>query len=597
MSARSDILEAIDNEIKSLEVTIQALKCRRNILVPISRLPPEILAAIFSFLSHSAWDLPFGRMEWIGVAHVCHQWREIAFNYPHFWSHIDFTDLTVAQMAEILARAKMSPLHLKGQIPQWNAARFDAFERQIGLHISHTRHLDIAGDLRTVFGQLASSAPILESISLTHRSCSAGLSLSQIAIPGTLFNRTAPRLTSLRLENCTISSKFPLLNSLRSLEITDAMLGLEDWLDILNEMRQLEALAFHSASPNISLSLIPNSEPQRTVTLPSLTKFSITSWVRSCAFALAHLVLPALASLQVEARCLNREGDEIQELIPYVVRNAYGPQDADPLRSISVGGERTRTEILAWTVPAANDKVHDPTTLLGTPSSARVAFSATCTRWRRRTNRVILDTILSAFPTDFIRDLEVQDLTRLDKEVWLNHASRWPLLQQACLVPAAIKAFREMLAEEAPSNGPRLPSLTKLILLNDALTVARTYHLLDMLKERVKQGVPLQALDLRTCVAADHAIKLLTEIVADVQGPVVPLEVEGDPAFFNWNREAGTVEDEDEDEEDEDEDEVVDEYEEADYNIYECDCHLGLDLSYEGHGGGFDYDAYGIDPP
>ncbi|KAI0288811.1 hypothetical protein BC826DRAFT_971340 [Russula brevipes] len=590
MGARSDTVEAIDNEIKSLEATIQALKCRRNMLVPISRLPAEILTAIFSLVSHSAWAQKFGRMEWIGVAQVCHQWREIALNYPHFWSYIDLTNVTAAHMAKILARTEMLPLHLKGQRLEWDPMWYDHFLIQVGLHISHTRHLVIHADLGTVFRRwrLASSAPILESLSLTHGSSSG---TSQIAIPGTLFNRTAPRLTSLKLENCAISPKFPFLNSLRSLEITDAMLGREDWLDILNEMPQLETLTFLSASdidlslipePNINLHLIPNYQSQRTVTLPSLAHFSITSWVRGCAFALAHLVLPALTSLRVDAQCCNWGGD-IRELIPYVVRNSYGPQDADPLRSISVDGMRTRAEILAWTVPETGFEVHGSTTLLGTPSSARVAFSATCTRWPRGMNTAILDTMLAAFPTDFIRDLTVQGLTRLGKGVWLNHASRWPLLQQARLVPTALKAFREMLAEEAPSNGPRLPSLTKLILVNDSLTVARTYHFLDMLKERVKQGVPFQALDLRTCVAADHAIKLLTEIVVDVQGPEVPLEVEGDPAFFNWNREAGTVEDE------ENEDDG------ADKNVYYGpDRYFGLDdLSY----GSFDYGAYGINPP
>ena len=169
---------------------------------------------------------------------------------------------------------------------------------------------------------------------------------------------------------------------------------------------------------------------------------------------------------------------------------------------------------------------------------------------------------------DGIRDLTVLDQIRFGKEVWLNHASRWPLLQQARLFPTAVKAFREMLAQEAPSNGPRLPSLTKLTLINDSLTVARTHLLLDMLKERVKQGVPLQAIDLCTCVAADHAIKLLTEIVVDVQGPVIPPGAEGDPAFFDWSREAVTVKDEDDGDED-DEDEVVDDYWEEDYNGFE----------------------------
>jgi hypothetical protein len=77
-----------------------------------------------------------------------------------------------------------------------------------------------------------------------------------------------------------------------------------------------------------------------------------------------------------------------------------------------------------------------------------------------------------------------------------------------------------MLAEDTPPDGPRLPSLTKLIFLDVMLCVLGTYHLCIMLIERVEQGVPLEVLDLCNCVVIDRAIHLLAEIVIDVQGPL-----------------------------------------------------------------------------
>ena len=78
-----------------------------------------------------------------------------------------------------------------------------------------------------------------------------------------------------------------------------------------------------------------------------------------------------------------------------------------------------------------------------------------------------------------------------------------------------------MLAEDIPINldGPRLPMLTKLILLDVTLTAIRTFYLRDKLIERAEQGAPLEHLDLRTCRAPNSAIQLLTEIVVDVQEP------------------------------------------------------------------------------
>jgi hypothetical protein len=142
-------------------------------------------------------------LKWIRVAHVCRRWREAALDYPCFWSHINFTRLTSAGMAEILARAKMAPLHPQADVSRW---RVEAFERQLGAHISHTHHFSLSGCFETALARLLSSAPTLESLSLSHKSPTYGL--PPATIPD---NCTAPNLTSLELENCDISWKSPLL--------------------------------------------------------------------------------------------------------------------------------------------------------------------------------------------------------------------------------------------------------------------------------------------------------------------------------------------------------------------------------------------------
>src|ERR1700761_8616112 len=87
--------QAIDTEIKSLEGSIRALRHRRNALAPVSSLPTEVIEVIFSLLHVPSTLLPFtldGKLDhlvWPRVAHVCHQWREIALNQPLFWSHVD----------------------------------------------------------------------------------------------------------------------------------------------------------------------------------------------------------------------------------------------------------------------------------------------------------------------------------------------------------------------------------------------------------------------------------------------------------------------------------------------------------------------------
>ena len=121
-----------------------------------------------------------------------------------------------------------------------------------------------------------------------------------------------------------------------------------------------------------------------------------------------------------------------------------------------------------------------------------------------------------------LASLTAHDRTRLSKESWLRYAPRLPLLEQARLVPSAVNAFLRMLSEDIPldSDGPRLPELTKLIFIDVELGPRRTFYLRDILIERVEQGVPLEHLDLRTCVTPIRSIRLLAEIVVDVQEPL-----------------------------------------------------------------------------
>ncbi|KAI9453567.1 hypothetical protein BJY52DRAFT_835882 [Lactarius psammicola] len=146
--------KAIDAEIESLEGSIRALRLRRNALAPISSLPAEVITTIFSSLhlhvTLSAFKLgeepDLDDLAWLRVAHVCHQWREIALNQPLFWGHVDFTTISSAGAAEILARAKTVPLYFEARIHDdfWGNARFSAFQKELHTRVSHICHLGIS---------------------------------------------------------------------------------------------------------------------------------------------------------------------------------------------------------------------------------------------------------------------------------------------------------------------------------------------------------------------------------------------------------------------------------------------------------------------
>ena len=548
-SATAQKLKVIDDKIKVAERATQELKRRHNALVPISCLPPETFVEIFSLLPSPPDDskrVPY--LEWISVTHVCHQWREIALHSPYLWNHINFTKLTLAGTTEIFARAKMSPLRLEAKITPRRKAQFNAFKRQLEVHISHIRHLSISGGFQAVLKRLVSPAPALESLSLT--TSSYPYKSSQYVIPDSLFTGTVPKLTRLELFGCRIGWKSPLLKSLQYLKIwmhsAHGIPTLEDWLAGLNEMPQLKSLSLNNATPTISVDNPHISEPQRTVTLPSLTHFNITASAKDCGLALAHLVLPALISLRVTPESESQDGDGMRLLIPHIARNAHGPQDTAPLQSIILMGGEEHAEIVAWTVPDAEVKVCDPGTLTKAAVSARLVFSVESdSEWRDGVETAVFDPMLSHLPLNAISTLSVQNDTRLSKELWLSLAPMLTKLNRVLLVSAAVRAFGEMLEEDAPPNGlPRLPRLTKLILFKVQLTKPVTYQLRDMLVKRKRHGAPLEVLDLSTCIGTERAIGLLSKIVGNVQRPAKTLEMIGLSEFSDWEESVSSFDEE-----------------------------------------------------
>ncbi len=486
-----------------------------------------------TLLAFKLGEKPDG-LAWLRVAHVCRQWREIALNQPLFWSHVDFTTVSSAGAAEILARAKTVPLHLEARVPggHWDDSRFSAFQKELQDRVSHTCHLGISAEpfhLRRILKELVSPAPTLEYLSLSGEEYQGRGIAMRAFVPDTLFEGSTPRLSYLELWNCDISWESPLLGGLKHLDIRTPFErpSLSVWLDVLDEMPQLKTLALHWASPIAPLGVPLPSDVERTVTLPSLTFFEISSPARDCGFALAHLILPALTSLCLIPKSCHLDCSDVQEILPYVARHAHGPQDTQPLQSVSVRSGVMCADILAWTLPDIDIELPKQFgAFLGAMQFARVAFSVTNDNWSRGAELRILNAVMAALPLDSLVTLTAQSCTKpLNKQFWVCHAPKWPLLRRVRLTPSTERGFREMLLEDdGGRESPQLPLLTKLVLVDTALLERRTLRLCDALMKRVEQGVPLETLDLRTCLATSHAVELLSEIMVDVLGPEETLE-------------------------------------------------------------------------
>ncbi|KAF9482556.1 hypothetical protein BDN70DRAFT_874912 [Pholiota conissans] len=125
LKANTEIEEAlrtIDEVIAVHLASLSALRFQRNNIVPISRLPPEILSRVFLFTQKTLhvqydWDdspffddsseeaNPFGNpSDWIAVTQVCSHWRNIALNTPDLWIEPPIDN--VQWLEEMLTRSK-----------------------------------------------------------------------------------------------------------------------------------------------------------------------------------------------------------------------------------------------------------------------------------------------------------------------------------------------------------------------------------------------------------------------------------------------------------------------------------------------------------
>ena len=509
--------------LQDADNTIQALKLYRNTLVPIARLPTEILSIIFYLLSGpSFWALkrtsrhtpitPFF------LSHVCHRWREISLNLPCLWSHIILTELLPAGASQMIALAKMAPLNLEAAVKTWD---LEIVTGQIEAHIHHTRHLSLSAspqDFERMLGRLISSAPSLERLSIK---CS-NLTDGPMLVPDNLFNGIAPKLSCLHLDMCSISWVSPLLWGLRELELFTFPRGgrtsLNVWFDALSQMHQLERLSLLNNIPIHDSSTRTPMVPGLAVVLPSLRELDVIASVLDCFVVLAHLILPALTRLCINAK--NTYDSVTPQLISCVARNAYGPQDTEALQSLYIGILGDGAAAVAWTVPWQDDTYDGSRFSDDLPDGIRLARVAFGIRdiWLRSRMAETHHELLAALPLNHIVSLTVKDRALHRMPVWRDNASRWNKLQRVRLFPSAVPSFQKML-KDAPRGDPLLPSLEELVLIDVSLTEQKVYYLYNMLSKLVELENRLMTLDLRTCIAHDWAVQFLSGIVVNVLGP------------------------------------------------------------------------------
>ncbi|KAG9008873.1 hypothetical protein FRB94_012842 [Tulasnella sp. JGI-2019a] len=254
---------------------------QHNTLLPISRLPNELLVKIFAFASvlksgrknppvglgyfwhdQRALTRPgsHGPTMLATLVFVCHRWRGIMYNAPSLWAYIR-SDRPHGANLECLARSDQAPLRISFNLDHTDHQDFRTklFQevhrwKSVKMTIMTMEHLK---DLEQ------RPAPLLEKFDVRYRRDMAG---PPMEVPN-LFCGSASRLRHLTLVNITIPWESNLLSCLKTLHIRTEGLSAQQVVHILQSCPDLSSFKL-DLPPGIH----PGPMPQEasTIELPRL---------------------------------------------------------------------------------------------------------------------------------------------------------------------------------------------------------------------------------------------------------------------------------------------------------------------------------------
>ena len=333
-AARAAALSAIDEEIDASRHLTDTLLSHRNAVALISALPPELLAQIFHF--HALVEPPWSGMQnlgWIGVTHVCRQWRQVALDDLSLWATITGFWPSTELMSESLVRARNAPLVIDFEVTP-SLEILSKFTP----HISHIRELRLR-NLSPLHSQgvqeiCASEAPVLEHFELALDPAPHPVTfLTYRELAGTtLFNGRTPKLRTLSLSQLSIPWSLIPRGQLTQLEITlfegtsTAGISLSadsnQLIDLLVNSPELQRVTLAFCLPSI----LPKFPHEQRIHLPRLSRLRLAGSTSSVTNLLSSLRLPTSTTLDL--RCCISEGSSTYSdhpVLPLVSAHFHDP--------------------------------------------------------------------------------------------------------------------------------------------------------------------------------------------------------------------------------------------------------------------------------
>ncbi|TCD68955.1 hypothetical protein EIP91_009345 [Steccherinum ochraceum] len=306
-------IAAVENEISYHAQKLLSLRVQSNRLLPVGRLPPEILSKIFLHcrdVSDTAYFPSNSAYRWTFITHVCHYWREVGLSTPHLWSVIHLGCISRSFAEALVLRSKAAPLYLDAD--PGNRPYMDGLLQITTplLHRARTIRFELKDKLYEAFpSEFSAEASELQELSLRPDCSQTTRGYVPPPLPIFLTRCNAPQLKVLEVSLYTIPwnlvrlpstlARLTIINPSRQStvsEVVAAVLGLTALQYLFFE--DIFASAPFAAEVDGS---VQYPKVTTRLTLAHMTEIWMAGSAIECIHFLDHLVLPHPATVDFEA--------------------------------------------------------------------------------------------------------------------------------------------------------------------------------------------------------------------------------------------------------------------------------------------------------
>ncbi|KAI0039720.1 hypothetical protein FA95DRAFT_1612345 [Auriscalpium vulgare] len=527
--AEQVIREAYASRKASFAKAALALRQQHNSLLPIARIPPELLSTVFTFLK-DVYPRSRHRIGWLAVTQVCSRWRLIALHQPGLWSDISLSD--GYQFATTsLSRTRNAPLSISS-------------DRQASLEIWQLKFLlDNMSRIQVlrvvVFGEsltaLTKPAPLLHTLEMC--------GWHDNGLPDDFLGGCAPALR--KLDYLTVGAALPwtssLLTRLTSLEIevhnamhySDTFNG-PDILDGLASIGGLERLNIYSHHDDNFLRAPPTDGRNPRITLAKLARLEVAGRPSQANLLLCRLSVPPQVIFHCTLVCSPKPThSEVASFLSSALTTIQSHADSasgisNAITCLEIGWDPSQRKHPVTFAARKDEDISEP--------ALNLSF-----RWQSSAAGIWQELgpiVLTALSSVHLRELTVRHRAC----EWLESAGHAPGLQRLTVegnpdIAALCSALRRVstspvgdipLAEPHPHPRCFLPALSILVLADVRLPATSGIaeraegeplvdELVRCLVERAEAGCRLDELDVVRCDVDQEWVARLREAVPEMR--------------------------------------------------------------------------------